>query len=197
MNETHIDEFNVIKKITKSKEASIYLVKKHRAKQEVVIKQFTPKKSEKNFLNEVHLQHQASIHGLSPRIFEYSLSKRYIVMEKMESSLPDLLKKQGKLHNNQIDKIIKIFKALDKIKIFHSDPNPFNIMIKDNTFYIIDFGFAKAIDLDLTNKHNSKFLNMKFMPLGLLIQLKKLDPSNEFEYLKKFINTEDLDKCGL
>ena len=59
--------------------------------------------------------------------------------------------------------------GLDKINIFHGDPNPANFMIKDGKLYIIDYGFAKIIDKKLYKKLRTNTPNNKFMILGFII----------------------------
>ena len=100
-------------------------------------------------------------------------------MDKMDYSLMDLIKKyNGRIPKKYQKEIINIISVLDRIKVFHGDPNPSNFMIKDNQMYIIDYGFAKKINDKLIEKHGTKEPNKKFMIIGLLIQLKEIYGGN-------------------
>ena len=95
-------------------------------------------------------------------------------MDKMDYSLQDLIKKyNGRIPKKYQQEIIKLIAMLDKIKVFHGDPNPSNFMIRDKRLYLIDYGFAKEIDDKLIEKHGTKELNKHFIIVGLLIQLKQ------------------------
>jgi serine/threonine protein kinase len=109
-------------------------------------------------------------------------------MEKLDINLFDILKKNdGKLTKKQQEEIIELFEKLDKIKIFHKDPNPLNFMYDSNkNMKIIDFGFAEMIE------ENPKIINpnIEFMILGFLIKLKKLFPNTVYKHLYKKLNKE-------
>jgi len=151
-------------------------------------KQFKKTKSAKNIEKEVQFQRLASKFGLSPKVKEYNLEDKYIIMEKLEVNLFDILrKKEGKLSKKQQDEIIDIFERLDKHYIFHKDPNPLNFMYdKNKKLNIIDFGFAEMIEEDSKVKNP----NMEYMVLGLLIKLQTLFPGIQYNNLYKKLNKE-------
>ncbi len=171
----------------KGKEGLTYLVKiKKNPSQDYALKKFKSTKSIDNIQKEAEFQKIASKSLITPKVIDVSSFGRYIVMEKLDESLPDYMRKvNGNLdlsYQKQIEKIINI---LDKIGIFHADPNPFNFMIKNGKIYIIDFGFAKKID----EKQNGKNPNKNFMILGLLIKLKDLFGDNfSCTYLKNLLD---------
>lgn len=154
------------------------------------IKQFKKSKSPVKISSEVDFQKIASSKGISPRIIKYDLETKKIVMDKLDKTLYDILKdNNGKLTQKYQKRIIEIFKILDELKIFHADPSAMNFMEKDKQLYIIDFGFAKKITSKLAAKHNcpSENLNMEFMPLGLLLKLKKICPGVEYPILREAV----------
>ena len=80
---------------------------------------------------------------------------------------------KGEISNHLQTEIIRICMTLDKIKIFHGDPNPLNFMIDEkDKLFIIDYGFGKKIDDKLVKTHGTKNINMKFMILGLILKLR-------------------------
>jgi len=168
------NKYTQIKQLGKSgKEGTVYLVT-YRNK-EYALKQFRKHKVADNIQKEAKIQQKCAKYGISPKIKEVNLHCKYFVMDKMDCSLMDLIKKyNGRIPNKYQQEIINIVSILDnKIKIFHGDPNPSNFMIKDKRLYIIDYGFAKEIDDKLIKKHGTKQLNKQFMIVGLLIQLKQ------------------------
>jgi len=166
-------KYTEINQLGKSgKEGTVYLVK-YRNK-EYALKQFRNHKVPENIQKEAEMQQICAKHGLSPKIKEINPICKYIVMDKMDSSLKDLIKKyNGRIPKKYQQEIINIISMLDKIKIFHGDPNPSNFMIKDKKLYLIDYGFAKKINDKLIEKHGTKEPNKQFMIIGLLIQLKE------------------------
>lgn len=62
---------------------------------EFAMKQFKKGKSQAKLKHEVEMGNQAAAVGVGPSIVAYDLSLGRIVMEKMASTLPDLVRKQG------------------------------------------------------------------------------------------------------
>ena len=137
------------------------------------MKQFNPNKSSNNIKKEVEFGKIASKYGISPKIIDVNYSQKYIIMEKLDRTFFDVYKeKKGIIGNDLQNNIIKIVNLLDRIGIFHGDPNPANFMIKNNRVYIIDFGFSKKINEELIKQYG-KNPNHTFMILGLLLKLKE------------------------
>ncbi len=119
-------------------------------------------------------------------------------MEKLDYTLFDILKEnRGKLHEDYQQMIINIIYVLDRIGIFHGDPNLGNFMIKKgkkDKMYIIDFGFSKEITPRLMAKYGTKTPNQKFMLVGLLLKIKEITGKinlNHYKLFKKYLSSQD------
>ena len=118
------------------------------------MKTFRNSKSENIIMREASFQQRAAEIGVSPVIIDINPVKKYIVMEKMDETLFDIIKKnKGVIPITYQKQIFTIFNKLDRIGILHGDPNSTNFMIKGRKLYIIDYGFAKEIDKKLINKY--------------------------------------------
>ena len=181
----------------KGKEGNVYLVKRNKSNREYAMKKFNSKKSGARIAQEAKLQKMGSKMGVSPNIIEYDPDAKFIVMEKLEQNLLNILKSQNKLKIEQQKRIITIFQSLDTAGVFHGDPNVLNFLTdKNGKLYIIDYGMAKEIDNTFVEKHKTNNPNMKFMVLGLLVKLKDLCPTVQYKYLMKFVSNSDKEKFG-
>ena len=158
---------------------------------EYAVKQFKPTKSLNRIQLEANLQQKAARVGLSPKVKECNLDKRYIRMDKLDSSLYKLMhKKGGKLSIKYQKAIVEMANKLDKIGIFHNDPNIANFMIKDGKLYIIDYGFAKPINKTIIKKYTST-PNKKYMIWGFLLKCREeFGPDIKYSYLSKSLSPE-------
>jgi len=136
--------------------------------------------------------------GISPKVKEVNTVFKFIVMDKINQNLFDLLKEwKGELSNHFQTEIVRIVMTLDKIKVFHGDPNPLNFMVGNGeTLYIIDYGFGKKIDEKLVKKYGTKEINMKFMILGFILKLREIFKPEIFgkisyPILSKYLSAED------
>ena len=173
----------------KGKEGRTYLVRNDKNR-EYAMKTFPRRKSSAMIVREVHLQRRAANIGVSPNIIEYNLDNKFIVMEKLDITLLDILKKQkGRLNVKQQKRIIEIFQLLDQGKVFHADPNPLNFMERNKILYIIDFGMAKDIDKRIIREHGET-PNMKLGVLGFVLKLKQLSPNINCSHIVKYISPE-------
>jgi len=163
------------------------------------MKTFRKTKSSNTLKNEYNLQKQAANVGVSPRVVEYDSVSKYIVMEKMDLHLVDLMKKQkGNLQKCQQIQILEIFEKLDKVRIFHADSNILNYMLKGKKIYLIDFGFSKEITPRLCKKLGTDVPNMRMMTLGLVLKLKELKcPPSAWKYLKRKISEEEIKRFNI
>lgn len=194
-----VDKYTRIRQLgNRGKEGVTYLVVDEH-KREFAMKTFRKGKSSNTLKSEYVLQKRASKLGASPRVVEYDSVSKYIVMEKMDTHLIDVMKKQkGCLLKYQQEQIIDIFKKLDEAKVFHADSNILNYMLKGKKIYIIDFGFAKEIDLRLCKKLGTDSPNLRIMTLGLILKLKDLKcPSSSWKYLKRYVSDEEIKKFDL
>ena len=173
------------------KEGTTFLVKNKRG-EEYAMKMFPKQKSAAMLLKEAAFQKQAACHGLAPQVKDVDEDNKYIVMEKLDKNLFDIVKKNnGEIPDTVQKKIINIIKKMDGTGVFHGDPNPANFMLKGNTMYMIDYGFAKDIDDRLIKKYETDTPNTKFMILGLILKLKDIykdhNPDIEYKVLSKMV----------
>ena len=186
------------------KDATTYLVSDNKTNKKYALKQYRKNKSTKNILKEVEFQKKAATYGISPKIIDISEYYKFTVMDKLDVSLFELLKEtKGKLSEELQQNIIDIVYVLDKIKIFHADPNPGNFMIKKgkrDKMYIIDFGFSRDIDSKVVRKYGTEKVNQKFMIVGLLLKIKEICGNinlNRYKVLKKHLSPQDKELFSL
>ena len=194
-----IDKYVRIRQLgNKGKEGTTYLVRDIKER-EFAMKTFRKTKSSNTLKNEYSFQQQAAKAGIAPRVVEYDSVSKYIVMEKMDIHLIDLIKKQkGTLLRNQQLQIIEIFKHLDDINVFHADSNILNYMLKGKRIYLIDYGFAKEITPRLCKKLGTNHPNTRMMTLGLVLKLKELKfPPSSWKYLRRQISEEELKRFNI
>ena len=200
-----VDKYVKIKQLgEKGKEGTTYLVKIRESKEskessEYAMKTFKKTKSSDRIRKEADLQEKASKYGISPEVIEIDTISKYIVMEKMDMHLYDKMKEQnGDITETQQKQIIKIFKLLDKAKVFHGDSNILNYMFKGKKLYIIDFGMSQYIDDKLVKKLGVDTPNFSLMNLGFILKLKELRcPSSSYSYLLTFVSNKDKSKYNL
>jgi tRNA A-37 threonylcarbamoyl transferase component Bud32 len=194
-----VDKYTRIRQLgNKGKEGTTYLVRDHKEK-EFAMKTFRKTKSSNMLKNEYVLQKQAASVGVAPRVVEYDSVSKYIVMEKMDLHLVDLMKKQkGNLLRNQQLQILDIFEKLDKVNVFHADSNILNYMIKGKKIYLIDFGFSKEITSRLCKKLGTDYPNMRMMTLGLVLKLMEMKcPVSAWKYLKRKISDDEIKRFNI
>ena len=163
------------------------------------MKTFRKQKSSEKLRQEVKLQQLASTADISPKIIDVDTVSKYIVMDKMDKHLVDVLNKQnGILNRVQQKQLINIYKKLDDVGVFHSDANLLNYMFKGKQLYIIDFGMAKEITNQLVRKLGTTTPNLHIMTLGLILKLKELNcPETSYNYLSKFLSEEQKEKFNI
>lgn len=166
---------------------------------EYAMKTFKKNKSHEKLRLEAILQQRASELGVAPNIIEYDTVSKFIVMEKMDRNLIDIITKQnGDLTKNQQNQIIVLFQKLDECKVFHGDANPMNYMQKGKRIYLIDYGFSKDINSKFIKLHNTETPNMKIMLIGLILKLRDLNcVCTSWEFLLKHVSEEDKIKYNL
>jgi tRNA A-37 threonylcarbamoyl transferase component Bud32 len=194
-----IDKYTRVKQIgNKGKEGVTYLVKTQGGKT-FAMKTFKKTKSSDRLIQEAELQERASEFGISPEVIDVDTVSKYIVMEKLDKHLVDIMEEQkGDLTEDQQKQIINIYKKLDQAKVFHGDSNILNYMLKKNRIYIIDFGMSKYIDDKLMKKLGTNTPNFTLMNLGFILKLKELEcPPTAYCYLLKFVSKDDKTKYGL
>jgi tRNA A-37 threonylcarbamoyl transferase component Bud32 len=194
-----IDKYKKIKQLgEKGKEGVTYLVKTSKGK-EYAMKTFKKNKSSSKLKKEAKLQEMASEQGISPKIIEIDTVSKYIVMERLDTHLLDIIKKQNRdITKSQQKQIISIFKGLDKAKVFHGDSNILNYMFKDKKLYIIDFGMSKEIDDKLIKKLGTDTPNLHLMNLGFILKLKELEClESSYSHLLTYVSDTEKEKFNL
>lgn len=196
------DEECIYKKLDKvgykSKEGEVFIVKKNGKGKELIMKLFKRNKSEKNITKEALFLERAGKKGIAPKMVEYNTKDKWIVMDKLDKSLFDILKEsKGKISQKYQKRMIDIFKKLDEIGIFHGDPSPLNFMEKDGELYIIDFGFSSEIDDKSISKTGSRTPNISFMILGYLLKIKDMCDISVYKEFIRYLSKEEKDMLGL
>lgn len=183
INGTNSDPYTIVKQLgSKGKDANVYMVRNSKGKL-YARKQFRKNKNISAIKKEVDMQKIAASVKLSPKIIEYDLNKKYIIMQALDKNLFDSMKKKnGRISQKYQKEMLKIFKTLDQIGIFHKDPSPLNFMLdsKDD-LYIIDFGMASNIN----KQKDGNNPNYDQMTLGMLLKLRSVCPNVTYKVLEK------------
>jgi predicted Ser/Thr protein kinase len=194
-----IAKYTRVKRLgNKGKEGITYLVTDENGN-EYAMKTFRKGKSSTTLRREYRLQREAAKLGISPMVKDYDTVSKYIVMDRMECHLLDVMRKQkGDLRRYQQKRILEIFDKLDQAKVFHGDANLANYMMVGKQIYIIDFGFAKEIDSRLTRKLGTNSPNKALMLLGFVMKLRDMNcPPSAYKHLLPHIPAGDREKFGL
>ena len=178
---------------TQGRDAKAFMVK-DKFGHTYAMKMFQSRVKAVKIKEEVQLQRRCSDLGISPKIVDYDTEKRFIVMEKMDGHLVDVLKStNGLLSENLQKQLVHIFKMLDKANVFHGDANLMNYMMRDGRLYIIDFGYGKNIDDALVKKLKTPTPNMTLMLLGFVLKLKEIKcPVSSYRILRTHMPPEKL-----
>ena len=127
---------------------------------EYAIKLFKAKKSSAKLSLEASRQTLAAAKGVSPRVMAVNTTDKYIIMEKLEETIVDFMRRmypeegsEKPLSVAHQHRIIEICEKLDQANVVQNDGNPLNLMMtKDNDIMIIDFGFAVDINKKMLKK---------------------------------------------
>jgi len=181
----------------KGKEGTTYLVEANG--EQYAMKTFRRQKSSMTLRKEAELQNMAAELGASPKVVDIDTVSKYIVMEKLDRHLYDVLRKNGGALSQNIQKqIVSIYRKLDRAGVFHGDANLLNYMFKGRQLYIIDFGMAKEITNSLVYKLGTTTPNLSIMTLGLVLKLKEIGaPRSSYSYLAKHLSEEQRSQFGL
>lgn len=182
----------------RGKEGTTYLVETQSGS-EYAMKTFRKQKSSATLRKEAELQKMAADYDIAPNVVDFDTVSKYIVMEKMDRHLFDVMKRRdGVLSQNIQKRIISIYRKLDEAGVFHGDANLMNYMFKGSQLYIIDFGMAREITTNLINKLGTTKPNMQIMTLGLVLKLRELKaPAVSYSYLIKYLTEEQCFQFGI
>jgi len=188
-NVDNIDNINKSPTINKGKDGEI------KKGDKVISKVFKKSKKSSDIENEYNFLSKAYRLGVSPKPLECvsSGTQKYILMERLDETLFDQMKKNGGLSDENQREMIRILHLLDKNRIFHGDISPLNFMTKkgDKKLYIIDFGMSQDMTPEFI-RENSRHANVKMGITVFILKLRELVPTfdpvilkNEvFKYLK-------------
>ena len=182
----------------RGKEGVTYLVRSP-GNSKYAMKTFKKRKSSNTLKLEADLQRQASTVGICPDIVDINMNDKYIVMHKMDKHLTEImLEQEGDLTLQQQKDIVRIFKKLDSVKVFHGDSNILNYMYKGKKLYIIDFGMSKEINDKLIKKLGTSTPNIDIGLLGFILKLKELKtPTSSYSHLKTYISESECQRFDL
>lgn len=171
----------------RGKEGTVYQVRRKRDGKIYAMKIFKSRKSAKMLAREIEAQIQASEIGVAPKVIDYDLEEKYIVMKMLDKTLVQLLQEQnGRLSATHQRAILDLYHRLDEIGLVHNDANPLNIMLdRRGRFYLIDYGFAKPASDARFKKYQHP--NMQLMPLGLLNWLKDKIPTRSWTVMREAV----------
>ena len=172
----------------KGKEARTFLVE-DKFKCMYAGKQFRKNKSEDKIIEEINHQRKCSTFLISPKIVDYNLTDKYIVMETMNKHLYQLIVENGGILSSHHQKeIVKLMQTLDSLKLFQEDPNLLNYMMKNGKIYMIDFGMVK----DFSNHRlKTKKPNIEIGLLGFILKMKEIGfPPTSYSELKEYLRVE-------
>ncbi len=152
-----IPGYRIIRKLGQGGMADVYLGVQEKLAREVAIKVLIPSLfRDQQFSLRFIKEAQTAAKLIHPNIITIHDvgqvgDSYYIVMEYLEESLNDRIKRVGVLEPEEALKIVKmIAAALDyahKKRFIHRDIKPDNIMFRsDGTAVLVDFGIARAID---------------------------------------------------
>lgn len=176
-----------------------------RARSNVAVKTFKPKKSVNRIHKEAGLQQKCAAVGASPSVLGVSNEERYIVMTKMDS-LPAETFKGREMPEDLQYAICGLMGLLDDAGVLHNDMNARNVMLDSaGRPWIIDFGLSKSITKAVVNKHGLH-PNIKVTLWGLVRGFKRCqvdcpimeaclgDPDDYIERGKEFLSRRPKNK---
>ena len=178
---------NTINKLNKSPSKKRGKDGEIKVNKNMVSKVFNKHKSCNDIRKEYEFMEKAYNLGISPRPFSVNCTDtKYILMEKLDYTLFEEIKKTGELSQKRQREIIKILHLLDKSHIFHGDVSPLNFMVKksNDALYIIDFGMSKKMTGSFIAKH-SENANIKQGITVFILKIREVIPSFDPLLLKK------------
>ncbi|MHA2039204.1 MAG: protein kinase domain-containing protein [Promethearchaeota archaeon] len=188
-----ITKYTTIKQLGHGEEGVTYHVVDRKGR-EFAKKTFKKHKSSNSLIREADFQKRAADLDIAPNIIDVDTVSKYILMEKLDKHLIDVIVEQnGELTRKQQKQIIFIFQELDKAGVFHGDANIMNYMVREDSIYIIDFGMSKEITSSLITKLGTNKPNISIMTLGFILKLKHHNCSqSSYQYLKKYLTDDQI-----
>lgn len=160
--------------IKRGKDGKIFEVNR-----DCVKKVFRRNKNPQEIIRECEFQRRAAKASLAPpivRVDQDDTGHYYIVMQKMNHTLMDEIRKQNDLSEKWQREMIRILHTLDKMHIFHGDISPLNFMVYGNKLYIIDFGMSREMDDSFVKKFG-RHANTTLGITAFIMRLREFVPS--------------------
>lgn len=161
---------------------------------EYAMKTFRKTKASSTLEKECMLQKKASKKGIAPKIYDYDIVGKWILMERMDGHLfhsNTILTKKQQLE------LIDLFNKLDEVGVFHGDANLANYMVHNGEIKLIDYGFSKEINSKITKQFGER-PNYRANTISMILKLKEhnLDPKG-YKYLLRHVDQKDKDNYGI
>jgi serine/threonine protein kinase len=107
-----------------------------------------------------------------PHIYWFGLYEnvQYLVMSFYDCSLYDFVDKSGSLLDNNeniVSSLLRVLYSVHEVGVVHRDIKPHNFMLKNNTFFLIDFGMA-TFYVDKNTNHIPETNEIKQHLMGTL-----------------------------
>lgn len=173
-----------MKFLKKGRDGKIYDLSPQR-----VLKQYRLNKNTHSIVREYNFQKQAAQHSLAPQVYGMRPDPKgrlCVVMEKMNHTLMDEIRKDNDLKEEWQREMIRILSCLDRLKIFHGDISPLNFMIKNGKLYVIDFGMSREMDqrcLDQYGKHPNLSVGLN----SFVLKLREFVPNFSPRLFQKYL----------
>lgn len=179
----------------KGRDAVTYEVKLNGKK--YALKQYKKQKSSNKILKEAEMQKKLASTGVCPKVIDVDIDRKYIVMDKLDKHLVDVTQEKHISEKHQ-KQLLKLYKKMDELEIFHGDANPLNYMTKGQKLYVIDFGMSKPITKSLCNKLNTYYPNSDIMTLGMILKFKSMNyPPDSYNILVESLSHDQREKFDL
>lgn len=182
-----------IKKIAEGSFANVIAIDEELVYKQLKSEYWTHKDKVSRFKYEFEIQKKLMENSIFLHVFDYNPIEYKYMMTRAECNLEEYLKKNKniKLEN----KIEIIFQILEKLKfahnkgVIHRDLHIGNILIKEDKFYIVDFGFAKHEDLvrSLRTSSSSRITHLFAAPESFA-SLNQVDKFSDIFSLGKIID---------
>ena len=150
-------------------------------------------KTQKQLLDkEITALIELSKHGISPKVYYYDKKKMVYVIDRLDSDLYTMIKK-NLLKPYHINKLIDLFKKLQTTKYKHNDLHSGNIMYSKlkKKFFIIDLGLYTLInDCDVGTKECFKYseYNAKLLFDLFLFIKAKYNSTKNYKIMNQYKN---------
>jgi len=136
-----------------------------------ITKKFKKKKDgKKHFMNELYVYLLAKQKNIKciPKLLSYSIENQTIVTENVGRSLDYIPEENWQEREKHLPGISKIYKVLEKYKLYHNDLRYKNIVWnkKKNKYYLIDFDFIAFKNKEADGDYIIRNIEKKILKKG-------------------------------